>query len=423
MQNPSSAAGLRVGSLFFLALLSACNSDDPEIFLGGRASDELTAVADAAADTPTIRNLTIQIDSPEQGFQWRVARGVADTPNGTPMTIDSAFRTRDVGNMFTSVVILKLIENGFFTLDTPLSDILDDDDMPAGFTLQQLHRRDGELRGGDLTIRQLLGHTSGLRDTLFDKPTESPDVLSLAQLIVADVFGDVPSGIRELQWSSDSLLLYFFGSGMSAYALAAPGAAYHRADTNYLLLGIIIEKVSQLSLAEIYRNAVYGPAQMTKAYLEWFEDGTDEPVDHFWAVTRNDELQNIDVVASDVNTSNGWGGGGIVTDARELNGFIRELFDGGFFTEAATLTAMRTSGPTPEAGLSYGLGLEHRVYTFSGKTIDVYGHSGFWGTGVYYIPATNTSIVYTMNQVELDEDWLQRILRALDRARLFSAVN
>jgi len=422
MQKPASAVGLWACSLFSLLLLSACDSDDPVIFLDGKAADELSAVADAAADDPAIRNLTIHVDSPNQGFLWRTARGSVDGPGGTPMTVDSVFRIDDVTKMFTSVVILKLVENNFFTLDTPIGDILDDADMPGAFTLAELHERNGEQRGDEITVRQLLAHTSGLRDYMFNRPDNGAASLSLAQRIVADVLGDIPSGISERHWFHGSLLEYFFESGMSQNALAAPGAEYRYSGTNYVLLGIIIEKVSQFTLAQMYRNGIYGEAQLTKAYLEWSEDPRDEPVDHFWAVTRNNEVVNIDIKAEGVNTSSDWGGGGIVTSAPELNSFIRELFDGSFFAEASSLTSMRTTGSTGEPGFFYGLGLEHRIFNASGRTIDVYGHSGFWGTGVYYIPATGTSIVYTMNQVELGEDWLLEILRALNEARLFTAV-
>ncbi len=423
MQKPAPAAGLRAWLPLLLVFLSACDSsDDPIIFLDGKAADELSAVADAAADDPTIRNLTIQVDSPNQGFLWRTARGSVDGPGGTPMTEDSVFRVADVTKMFTSVVILKLVENNFFTLDTPISDILDDSDMPGAFTLAELHERNGELRGGEITIGQLLAHTSGLRDYMFNKPDNGAASLSLAQRIVADVLGEIPSGISKGQWFHGSLLEYFFASGMSENALAAPGAEFHYSGTNYVLLGVIVQKVSQLTLAQMYRNAIYGEAQMNKTYLEWNENPKGDPVDHFWAVVRNNEVVNIDINAEGVNTSSNWGGGGVVATAADLNRFIRELFDGSFFAEESSLTSMRTTGSTGEPGTFYGLGLEHRIFNASGRTIDVYGHSGFWGTGVYYIPATGTSIVYTMNQVELDEDWLLEILRALNEAQLFTAV-
>ena len=387
-----------IGSLLLLTLLSACDSDDPEIFLPGIAETELGKVADAASDKDAIRNMTILVDSPNQGFRWQTARGIANTPNGTPMTIDSAFRVGGVAKMFTSVVILRLVDQGFFTLDTPLDDILNDADMPADFSLEQLHQIDGLRRGDDVTS------------------------LSLVQRIITDVLGDIPSGISQQQWSAETLLEYFFESGMSANARFAPGAEFHYANTNYLLLGLVIQKISQRSLAESYQEVIYGQAQMALAYLEWYEDGQVDPVNHFWEILNGDQTVNLDVIDAEINTSSEWGGGGVVTNAVELNSFIRELFDGAFFQQASTLEAMRSSDPTSKPGLLYGLGLEHHVYRLSGKTIDVFGHSGLWGTGVYYIPATGTSIVYTMNQVELDENWLLEVLRALDEAQLFSGV-
>ena len=412
-----------LGSLLFLTLLSACDSDDdPEIFLPGVAEAELTEVADAAFGKDAIRNMTILVDSPNQGFRWQAARGIANTPNGTPMTVDSAFRVGGVAKMFTSVVILRLVDQGFFTLDTRLEDILDDADMPADFSLEELHQINGVRRGDDVTIRQLLGHTSGLRDYFFDTPTDSPASLSLVQRIVTDVLGQIPSGISRQQWSAETLLEYFFESGMSANARFAPGAEFHYANTNYLLLGIVIEKISQRSLAESYEEVIYGQAQMALAYLEWYEEGQVDPVNHFWEILNGDQTVNLDVIETEINTSSEWGGGGVVTNAAELNSFIRELFDGAFFQQASTLESTRSSDPTSAPGLRYGLGLEHHVYQLSGKTIDVFGHSGLWGAGVYYIPTTGTSIVYTMNQVELDENWLLEVLTALNEAQLFSGV-
>lgn len=62
-------------------------------------------------------------------------------------------------------------------------------------------------------------------------------------------------------------------------------------------------------------------------------------------------------------------------------------------------------------------------YQLAHKTVVVYGHDGAWGTGMYYIPATDTSIVFTINQTApQDKDWLLEILRALDKALLFTAI-
>lgn len=410
-----------LGFLVAIAALSGCDSSDLnlDLFQRGTAETELTRIVDAAEADASIRNLTVLVDSPREGFRWQAARADINSPGGIPMRTDSAFRIDGVTKMFTSVVILQMIENGFLTLDTRLGDILTDNDMPAGFTLEMLHRFNGVDRGDDVTIRQLLNHSSGFRDYLVDTPTGSPAALSIAQRIIGDVLGTLPSGIRDVQWGPQELLLYFIGSEMSTNALFAPGADFHYADTNYLVLGVAIEEITQNTLATNYRNAVFGTAQMPQAFLEWYEDSQVEAVSHFWEVPTDTQPANIDFVAEAVNTSIDWGGGGVVTTAAELVAFLRTLFGGNLFADAATLESMQQTIPTSQPGLRYGLGLERRVFQLSGNAIEVYGHSGLWGVGAYYIPETETSIVYAMNQVELDTDWLREIMEALDEARLF----
>lgn len=418
----------RVGRAIYLpaflvavTALSACDSDDIvfDQFRRGVAETELTRIVDTAEADPSIRNLTVLVDSPRVGFRWQAARANINSPGGIPMRIDSAFRVDGVTKMLTSVLILQMIEKGFLTLDTRLGDILTDNNMPAGFTLEMLHRFNGVDRGDDVTIRQLLNHSSGFRDYFVDTPTASPAALSLSQRIIGDVLGTLPSGIRDVQWGPQELLLYFIGSEMSANALFAPGADFHYADTNYLVLGVVIEEVTQDTLANNYLNFVYGDAQMPQAYLEWYEQAQVDAVSHFWEVPTDTQPVNIDFVAEAVNTSTDWGGGGIVTTAAELVGFLRTLFEGNLFADADTLESMQQTIATSQPGLRYGLGLEHRIFQLSGNTVDVYGHSGLWGVGAYYIPETGTSIVYAMNQVELDTDWLREIMEALDEARLF----
>ncbi len=412
-----------LGCLVVVAALSGCDSSDLnldlDLFEPGTARTELTRVADAAEADPSIQNLTVLVDSPRQGFRWQAARANINSLDGVPMRNDSVFRVDGVTKMFTSVLILQMIEKNFLTLDTRLGDVLTDNNIPAGFTLEMLHELDGVNRGDDLTIRQLLNHTSGLRDVYVDTPTGNPAALSITQRVIGDVLGTLPSGIRDVQWSSQELLLYFIGSQMSANALFAPGADFHYSDTNYVILGVVIEEITQDTLANNYRNFVFGEAQMPQAFLEWYENSQAEAASHFWEVPTDNQPVNIDFVAEAVNTSTDWGGGGIVTTAAELVGFLRTLFGGNLFADADTLESMQQTVSTSQPGLRYGLGLERRVFQLSGNEIEVYGHSGLWGVGAYYIPETETSIVYAMNQVELDTDWLREIMLALDEARLF----
>ena len=422
MQTTLHRAGVLTGLILFLAFLPGCGHDEPRLFLAGTADRELNNVADSALATANIESLAILVDSPDQEFYWKTARGIADPTNDAAMTPELPFRAASVGKMFTAVLVLQLVEHGFFGLDTRLGDVLGDANMPPGFSLSELHQFAGMERGGDVTIRQLLNHTSGLRDYVLDTPSDDPTDLSLTQRILADILGEIPSGISQRQWSSPEVLGYFFNSGLAANAVAAPGAVFHYSDTNYLLLGMVIEKISLVSLPDNYRNAIYASLNMDHAYLEWYEPAPVRgPVHHYWELPLPGQSLNIDLLEVGINTSASWGGGGIVATAAELNRFIRGLFDLKLFSMPSTLREMR-SAVQVEDTVYYGLGLERRVYNVSGKEIVVYGHSGLWGVGVYFIPATKTSIIYTMNQVEVGEDWLGEILRGLDRAKLFSSV-
>ncbi len=422
MQTTLHRVGVLTGLILFLVFLPGCGHDEPRLFLAGTADRELNNVADSALATANINSLAILVDSPNQEFFWKTARGIADPTDDTAMTPELPFRAASIGKMFTAVLVLQLVEHGFFSLDTRLGDVLGDADMPPGFTLAELHQFAGAERGGDVTIRQLLNHTSGLRDYVLDASPDDPTALSLTQRILADILGEIPSGISQKQWSPAEVLGYFFDSGLAANAVAAPGATFHYSDTNYLLLGMVIEKISLVSLPNNYRNAIYASLNMDHAYLEWHEPAPARgPVHHYWELPLPGQSMNFDVMEVGINTSASWGGGGIVATAAELNRFIRGLFDLKLFSMPSTLREMR-SAVQVEDTVYYGLGLERRVYTVSGKEIVVYGHSGLWGVGVYFIPATKTSIIYTMNQVELGEDWLGEILQGLDRAKLFSSV-
>ena len=77
-----------------------------------------------------------------------------------------------ISKTFIATLVLQLIEEGYFTLDTPLSELLDNNDLPTGYTLDDLHRHNSLAYGSTITPRQLLQHTSGIRDFMFDGATD-----------------------------------------------------------------------------------------------------------------------------------------------------------------------------------------------------------------------------------------------------------
>ncbi|KPH93965.1 hypothetical protein AMS58_14410 [Pseudoalteromonas porphyrae] len=416
----------RILLIFLLTLITACGGVEEKItfFLGGIAKDKLDDVYQTAESDPEIINLAMSVESPAQKFSWHQAGGIAYPKTGEEMTIQTPFRIASIGKTFTATLIMQMIEAGSLSLSTPISDILTDSDMPLHHTLNELHQIGGISNGESLTVGQLLNHTSGLRDYIADEPDDDATSHSLAALQILDVTKLLPTGISKQSWTSISVLEYFFSSGMHQYAKNSPGENYHYSDTNYLLLGIIIEKISGMSLADNYQVEIFSQSEMNFAYLEWHEAAKGKgPAHHYSNLSPFGIDENIDVIASGLNTSFDWAGGGIVSNIEELNSYVSDLFNDKLFQNVSTLKEMQKTVNIENESFSYGLGMKRMEYQLAHKTVVVYGHDGAWGTGMYYIPATDTSIVFTINQAApQDKDWLLEILRALDKALLFTAI-
>ena len=105
---------------------------------------------------------------------------------------------------------------------------------------------------------------------------------------------------------------------------------------------------------------------------------------------------NVDIVASKHNLSADWAGGGLVSTVEDLNDFIRAIFSGKLFRDKSTLAEMTKSlGQFPD-GSEYGLGI--RKWAAQRKQRVYLGHTGFWGVGMFYCPATDVSVVFCRNQ-------------------------
>lgn len=401
--------------------------DNLEIFLSGRADEELNKTLDEAYNQDNIYNPILYVDVEKYQFDWGQAKGLAFPSANTPAKDDTNFRIASVTKMFTAVRIMQLIEEGFFDLDSTLPDILFDSDMPDGFSTDDLCRLLTDSCTSEITIKHLLNHTSGLRDFQFDFAESNPQHFPLAIMTAYDAAGLGFDGFSKIQWTPETLLSFYLASGLNAETANSPGAAYYYSDTNYLLLGIVIEKVTGLSLAENYNAYIYQPAGIVNAYLEWYEAPKSAPTMHQYQDGSQLGVDDIDVVAAEVNTSADWAGGGIVSNAHEIDRFFNTLFSGDFFENDATLDEMLKVSQANRIPLenqkyeaSYGLGIEKRTYQLRGsKKVTLYGHTGFYGTFAFFHPETKTSIVFALNQGLLEEDWILKVLEDLNHAKAF----
>jgi D-alanyl-D-alanine carboxypeptidase len=285
------------------------------------------------------------------------------------MTADHAFKIASIGKTFTATVILQLVEEGRLGLDETLGELFDTSELD----LNRLHIHAGVSYGHRITVEQLLSHMSGLRDYMED------------ERFIEDVLAE-----PDLEWNPARILDRYFEYGTNEKAAFPPGESYVYADPNYVLLAMIIEKVTGSTLQEEYRTRIFDRLEMENSYLEFYEEPRGAaPLSHAF-------FGELDVSLG-VNTSFDWGGGGIVSTCEELNTFFRALLHGKLFAKSSTLRRMLAAADKGHGGeeFDYGLGIMKRI--IGGRTF--YGHGGAYDCDVFYCPDEDVSVCMSLNQM------------------------
>ncbi|MCB8946145.1 MAG: beta-lactamase family protein [Ardenticatenaceae bacterium] len=320
--------------------------------------DTQTTQPDVAAEAPAESNATIAQDSPQafppevvaelqaemdglttEGFppgvimwidapayRFAGASGSANLAESTAMPPEGAFRIGSITKMFTAVVIMQLVEDGVLTLDDPLALWLPD-------VAEQLPY------GDQITLRHLLTHTSGLFNVV-EHESYYADIFT--EMVVDEATGNVTLDCVERD-PNDTLARYVYGKE----AQFEPGTQWRYSNTNYTLLGMIIETAAEMPLAAAYRTNIYEPLGMTATFLDCYEAPLADVVHGYTA--SGDTLTDV----TELHESVGWSAGGLVSTAPDLIAFARGLFGGALFDNPETVAAMTTPAP----GSAYGLGI------------------------------------------------------------------
>ena len=301
------------------------------------ASDAPTSGSDPHADIQEQLDTMVARGEPGVAFlatrehrTWTATSGVGDLDTRTPMPRDGQFRAASLTKTMVATVVLQLVEER--RLD--LSDTLEE-------------RLPGLVPDGDrITVAQLLDHTSGLADYA-STPT----------------FAD-PREYAGRTYSPRALVEVAVAAG----PVDAPGAAFHYSNTGYVLLGMIVEKLTGRDLPQVLRTRIFHPAGMTASYLPTTFPRLTRP--HASGYVKAGELVEI----TELNPSFAWAAYGVVSTATDLQRFYRSLFRGRLLP-AAAVARMRTD--VVETGNpiwpSYGYGLEKMTTTCG---VELWGHTG-----------------------------------------------
>ena len=270
--------------------------------------------------------------------------------------------------MFTAAVIIQLAEDGVLTLDDPLALWLPEvaDQLPYG---------------DQITLRHLLTHTSGLFNVV-EHEAYFADLFT--EMVVDEEAGTVTLPCVERD-PHGTLARYVYGKE----AQFEPGAQWRYSNTNYTLLGMIIEAAAEMPLAEAYGTHIYEPLGMTSTFLDCYEEPLIDVVHSYT------ESGGAMTDVTELHESVGWSAGGLVSTAPDLITFARGLFGGELFDDPESLAAMTTAAP----GSTYGLGV-----MLQGEYV---GHAGYiagFRSALNYAPELDTVVVMLYNHDGVDPE-------------------
>lgn len=345
----------------------------------------LQSMVTTAAKDLLVPGAVVLLRTPQRDFA--VNFGTTCLGKTTPPGANTHFRIASNTKTMTAAVVMQLAQEGKLSLGDPVSKYVS-----------------GVPNGEGITIAELLEMRSGLYNY-----TDAPE-------LSAQIDSD-PTKV----WTPDELLAIAF----KRPANAPPGTAFEYNNTNYALLGLVVEKVDGRPLARAMQDRLFGPLGMTSTMLPAAtSNALPEPYSHGYlygsssvalvgtppyspavqAAARAGTLLPNDY--TDLNHSIAAAAGGVVSTASDLATWIRALVTGRVLDaeyQRRWLESVQLEDPNKPEGQRYGYGIAQlhwgpNAYYFHGG--ETPGYNSFIG----YDPTNQvTLVVWTNLTVSLDE--------------------
>ncbi|MFJ5274183.1 serine hydrolase domain-containing protein [Streptomyces sp. NPDC088358] len=269
----------------------------------------------------------------DAGTVHELSEGVADRATGRAITTADRFRVGSVTKSFSAVVLLQLVDEGKLNLDTSVNTYLP-----------------GLLPDDRITVRHVMSHRSGLYD------------------YTNDMFAQTVPGfesVRNKVFSYQDLVRLSLKHALTN----APGAAYSYSNTNFVVAGMLIEKLTGNAVAKEYQNRIFKPLGLTDTF--YVHPDTSIPGTHANGYLTPDAAGAALVDSTAQTVSWAQSAGAIISSTRDLNTFFSALMAGKLMS-AAQLAQMQ-QWTTVSSTQGYGLGLRRRDLSCG---VSVYGHTG-----------------------------------------------
>jgi D-alanyl-D-alanine carboxypeptidase len=313
----------------------------------------------AATDGPAV---VIQITTPDSTQTTTI--GLADGER--PTTPDDRFRIGSMSKTYVATVTLMLVEDGVFALDDRASHWLPDDVV-------------ANIANADVvTIRQLLAMRSGI-----------PDYLDF------DFWRAIQKDFS-YEWTAPEVLTYAYDTP----ALFEPDVQYSYSNTNYVLMQLILEKATGMSLAELIREKILDPLNLKNTYTQISETHPKGFVNGYVDIDGDGKLDDV----TNINDGAGLGDGGLVSNTADITTFYRALLQEQTLLSEQMMAELLNFRDDGEGG-GYSLGLAEWETEYG----TAWGHSGavigFLSFGIY-LPDENIIVIALSADMTVDIETL-----------------
>lgn len=332
-----------------------------------------------------IFSVVLGITNARGDFIWSGAAGTAYADDMEAMNVDTPIFIASITKMFTSAATMILEERGQLSLNDPISKFLPDS------LVNGLHRYKGHDYSQQLSIYHLISQTSGLPDYFMGKPKGGQSVFD--RLITE---GDFAWDLNAVVDITRNDLSPKFPPEPKDQIKSGKKAFY--SDTNYQLLGAIVEAVTQESLQEVFSELIIGPLNLPSTYLHGYRDPTLNPENSPANIYHKTKVFRLDKAMKSFGPD-----GGMVSNVEESLKFLKYFMEGKLFAHRSTLERMK-NWKRIFYPLQYGLGLMRfklpKIFSPFSPNPELIGHSGATSAFLFYSDIGQLYIGGTLNQVD-----------------------
>lgn len=327
----------------------------------GTLAETLDQAFDSITALTPIKGFNAAMLLPD-GSVWKRAKGLAEAvPNQVALTTNHLMGMGSISKSFVATTMLRMLEDSLLRLDDSIGQYVGPyPNVP-----------------GNVTIRQLLSHRSGIGDYLNENPAMGQAWINNLDSI----------------WVADTILQYY---------VPVPnfpvGTDWSYSNTNFLLAGRIIEVITGQPWYAAVRQRVLEPLGLTHTFVYPWETPGSQPFAHVWTdIDGNGTVEDAQGLGlpdkglfSMANSA-----GCLITTPEDLVRFSERLY-GGHFLQATTLAEMETDYIQNPAAGKYGLGTTSFLFP---QQLENWGHDGdlIYKSVALYFPTENLAFALQQN--------------------------